>query len=293
MLQIRNRKLADPEIPVRMPRPLHVKIIAPIEGELHLLALQLVNNRPVINPPDRHPHAVALVVKPRPVLLDHLDVDGLNPEHLLRQQKIRQRLLLLWMNLHQDHVLRIMPTHNRPPQKVTVRVRIESAQERLQPLSAVETIQTKHVDVTLRQRHLIGIEGREGLQLHKLGLQLASSIPHEPKIHLDKHRMGRLIRNPKLRRNRSIRPRPILRTLYQLPDQLLPIASHPLQQRFGKETGSLRQPERHVSSASVINSPQECLIFLTSEASVELRSKEGNHPSAGVPPANLSTPLSS
>src|SRR6202021_131238 len=110
-------KLADAEIPVRMTRPLDIKIVSPVEAQAHVLALQFVHNRAVINSPDRNPSAVPLVVKLRPMLLDRLDVDGPDSKHLLRQQKIRQSFLRLWMNLHQDHVLGIMIADNRDTQK--------------------------------------------------------------------------------------------------------------------------------------------------------------------------------
>src|ERR1700722_688968 len=112
-----------------MPRPLHVQLIAPIEPELHSLAFEFIDNRPVINPPDRHPLPVALIVKPRSLFLDVDNIDGPYPEHLLRQQKIRQRLLMQRIDLHQNHILRIMPTNNGSPQKFLIRGLIEPAKK--------------------------------------------------------------------------------------------------------------------------------------------------------------------
>jgi len=62
-----------------MSRPFRVEIVTPIERKLHILALQLVYNRPVVNPPDRYPRPATLVVKLRPLLLDRLDINGLYP----------------------------------------------------------------------------------------------------------------------------------------------------------------------------------------------------------------------
>ena len=45
MLQVGNRKLADPEIPVGMPRPFHVEIIAPIKSEFDVFALEFIDKR--------------------------------------------------------------------------------------------------------------------------------------------------------------------------------------------------------------------------------------------------------
>src|SRR5208282_30868 len=138
-------------------------------------------------------------------------------------------------------------------------------------------MQSIHVDVALRQRYLIRIEGREGLQLHKFGLQLAARIPDQSKIHLHEERAGRLIGNPEFRRNRSLRFHAVFWTFHQLPDQFLPVLRHPVEQSPGKEARSLRQPELHMCSACVIDAPQEYLIFIGSKAGVELFSEDGDH----------------
>ena len=69
---------------------------------------------------DRNALAVALVIKPRPVLLDVDDVDRPHAQHFLGQQKIRQRLLMLRIDLHQNHIFRIMRSDNRAAQKFAV-----------------------------------------------------------------------------------------------------------------------------------------------------------------------------
>src|ERR1700719_1463492 len=104
MPQIRNGELADSEVPVRMSGPLHIEIITPIERELHVLALQLVHNRPVVDSPDGNSTSVSFVIELRPLLLDGLDVNRFYAEHLLSEQKIREGFLLQGMNLHQDYV---------------------------------------------------------------------------------------------------------------------------------------------------------------------------------------------
>src|SRR3984957_11922578 len=86
-----------------------------------------------------------------------------------------------------------------------------------------------------------------------------------------------LIRNLELLRHRRIGFRKICRTVDQLPNQILPIASHSVNEFLGKETRRLRQPKVDMSSAHLIHSPQEGLIFFGSEVLVELPPQEGNH----------------
>ena len=45
----------------------------------------------------------------------------------------------------------------------------------------------------LRQHGLVGVEGREGLQLDQLWLEFSAGIAHQPEIHLDEHRVRRLV----------------------------------------------------------------------------------------------------
>src|SRR5258708_33724383 len=125
MFQVGNRKLADAEIPVRVPRPLDIKLIAPIERELYSLALELVHNRPVINPPDGDPLSAALVIQLLAFFPDRSDINRANSQHLFREQKVRQSFLLLRMNLHQDHIFGIVVCDNRSSKKGMVRLPIQ------------------------------------------------------------------------------------------------------------------------------------------------------------------------
>src|ERR1700730_11989308 len=127
MRQIGNRKLADAEIPVRMPRPFDIKIVAPVECEFNSLALEFIHDRAVINPPDGYALSTTLVIEPRALFSDRGDINGSNSQHLFREQKIRQRFLLLGMDLHQDHILGIVVRNNRPPKKLAIGSRVKSA----------------------------------------------------------------------------------------------------------------------------------------------------------------------
>ena len=145
MLQIRNRILADPEIPVRMSRPLHIQRIPKIEWQSYALAFQFINYSTVINPLNRNPLAVFLIKQPPPLFANLRDTHCTNSEQPLGQQKIRPRLLLLRMDLHQHHIRRIMPRDNRVLQKPLVRSRVQPTQK-----VAKVRIESKHIDVSLR-----------------------------------------------------------------------------------------------------------------------------------------------
>src|SRR5271165_7033099 len=49
VLEVRNGKLADPEIPVGMARPFDVKFIAQVEGQSRSFALQFVHDAAVVD----------------------------------------------------------------------------------------------------------------------------------------------------------------------------------------------------------------------------------------------------
>ena len=64
----KESKISDPEIPIGMPRPLHIQLITPIKPQFDVLALELIDDRPVVNPLNQNPFPAPLVIKPRPIL---------------------------------------------------------------------------------------------------------------------------------------------------------------------------------------------------------------------------------
>src|ERR1700722_6682814 len=236
-------------------------------------ALQFVHNRTVINPPDRHPPAVPLVVKLRTLFLDLLDIDRSHSQHLLGQQKVRQRFLRLRMNLHEDDILRILFAHDRTSQQLAVRSRIQPAEKVFQ----IQSAQPEYIDITLRQSYLIGVEGRESLQLHKLRLQLALGIANQPKIYLYKQRMRGLIGDAELGGNRGLRSRFVHWIFNQLPDEFFPVFCHSIQQGLRKKTWGLRQSKLDRSAACLLDPPQEYLVFFGSEIGVEFGAQGRDH----------------
>src|SRR5207302_619253 len=81
--QVRNGKFADAEIPVGMSCPFYVEIVAPIEVERHIFALQFVDNGPVVNPVNGDALSPAQVVEMRTFFLDVHDINEGNAQQCL------------------------------------------------------------------------------------------------------------------------------------------------------------------------------------------------------------------
>ncbi len=109
MLQEWNREFADAEIPVRMSRPLDVQFIPEVKIEMNILAVQLVGDRAIVNALDRAVWSDQF----SPLLTDIPDIDDADPELLRCNQKVRQRFLLIRINLDQRDFVRSPVAQNR------------------------------------------------------------------------------------------------------------------------------------------------------------------------------------
>src|SRR5215472_9580961 len=107
MFQVWDRVLADAEIPVRMASPLDIKVVAKIESELDVLALQFVDDGTVIDAAYRDALAVVFIEQLPAFFLDCRDAHGLDAKHALSDHEVRQSLLVQRIDLHQDDVFGI------------------------------------------------------------------------------------------------------------------------------------------------------------------------------------------
>ena len=128
MLEIRNGELADAEIPVGMSGPLDVEFVAQIEGQRDALALQFVDDAAVVDAADFDLAAVLAVEQLLAALLQRQNVDDGDSEPALCDQKIRQRLLMLGIDLHQDDVLRIVISDDELPHQTPVGIVVVTAE---------------------------------------------------------------------------------------------------------------------------------------------------------------------
>ena len=103
MPEVRQRKLADPEKPVRASEPLHVEVVAVIERRRQVLLFKLVRNDPVVDPRDPDEGIPAPVEQPPAVHDDVVEVDRAHTPQRLGDFEVGTRLLRLRSNFHQDH----------------------------------------------------------------------------------------------------------------------------------------------------------------------------------------------
>src|ERR1700722_18833951 len=81
-----------------------------------------------------------------------------------------------------------------PAQKLLVAFPVQSTQQIRQAV-----VEFKDLLIHLRKHGLIRIQRRESLQLNEFGLQVASLVAYEAKVHLDEHGVRRLARYIELR----------------------------------------------------------------------------------------------
>src|SRR5690348_16049749 len=98
MLQERQRKLAHPEIPVRMSCPLDLQFIAIIKGHLDVLTHKFIHYRAIVDALDRNQLSIFLIVQPTSLLHDFSNIDDWNPPGPSREQEIGQRFLMEGIN---------------------------------------------------------------------------------------------------------------------------------------------------------------------------------------------------
>src|SRR5208283_5167722 len=108
MLEVRDGKLADAEIPVGMARPLDIELVAQIERQSHAFALQFVHDAAVVDAAHFDLAPIPRVEELRATFLQRRNVNDSDAKLALRYQKVRQCLLAIRIDLHEDDVLRIV-----------------------------------------------------------------------------------------------------------------------------------------------------------------------------------------
>src|SRR5580698_2270136 len=108
MTEIGQRELADAEIPVGMPGPFHVQVISKIERRLDLLSLQLIYDHAIVDAVNRY-IAMKQTVAP---FADIGQRHRPNAAVFLGHEEIRQSLVMIVLDFHQDYVSGIAFAHN-------------------------------------------------------------------------------------------------------------------------------------------------------------------------------------
>ena len=195
----------------------------------------------------------------------------------LRDEEVWQCLLMLGIDLHQDHVLRIVPADNQLAHQCAVGTVIETAQ-----VDAQVRTQTKAVDVLLRRHRLVSVERRKGLQLDELGFQPAFAVANQSEVHLHKHRSRRFVGNVVFRRDRLVGNAQILRAGQQLHDQLPAVLRHLLEQCLRYEDRCLGDAKAYGRATGFGQRVQKALVLLGSVVPVELLAQCGDHAYASI-----------
>ena len=126
------------------------------------------------------------------------NIDRLDAQQFLGQQKIGQGFLMQGIDFHQNDMRGIVIGDNGAAQQFLVALPIQTAQQIFQV-----PVETENLFVGLREHGLVSVERREALQLNQFGLQFAGRVPHQPKIHLDEQGVSGFARNSELLWNRG------------------------------------------------------------------------------------------
>src|SRR5215471_19697460 len=108
----------------------------------------------------------------------------LDAELFLRDQKIGQGLLLLWLYLQEHDVFRRVSVEDGPAEQVPVTGFIQSVEKWRQV--GVEFFQVIDVPICLRKDRLEAIDRREPLNFHQFWLQTPVRLMYESEIRLQK-----------------------------------------------------------------------------------------------------------
>src|ERR1700733_15891979 len=160
-MQPGNGKLADAEIPVGMPSPLHVKIIAIVEGQRDACALELIDDSAVVDALDRNVTGPVAIEEPPPFPLQLRNIDGADAQSVLVYMEVGESLLRFGRCFQQDNILRRMVADDHAAQEPPVACVVMSAEKAVEICRQVEDAR-----IVVEQHGLKAEDGRKGLQLH-------------------------------------------------------------------------------------------------------------------------------
>ena len=98
VVEIRERELADTEVPVGVSGPLDLQVVAIVEGKLDVFALDLIDDGTVVDAVDGDLAAVALVEEAIVLFAEFCDVDGDNMEPVFVDVEVGEGLLVGWVD---------------------------------------------------------------------------------------------------------------------------------------------------------------------------------------------------
>ena len=142
-----------------MAGPLDVEVVAVVEGELDVLALELVDDGAVVDAVDGNLAAGMFVEEAVALFAQPGNVDGGNVELVLVDVEVGAGLLLVGVDLDEHYVLGVVVADDDLAEELPVAFVVEAAEMNLQ--APVEVV---GFDVLVREDILITEDRREGLQ---------------------------------------------------------------------------------------------------------------------------------
>ena len=120
-------EFADAEVPVGMAGPLDVEGVAVVEGELDVLALELVDDGAVVDAVDGDVAAVALIEEAVALFAEFGDVDGGDVELVLVDVEVGEGLLMVGVDLEEDYVFGVVVADDDLAEELPVGLFVEAA----------------------------------------------------------------------------------------------------------------------------------------------------------------------
>lgn len=185
-------ELAEAEIVVGVTGPFDVKVVAPVEGDVHLATFQFVDDGAVVDTMDRHLAPGAFVEKLVGLAGQLGDADGADAESAFGDNEVAAGFLVSRVDLQEHDVFGIVLADNGLAKERPVAGVIEG-RGMVAPGSGRV--------VGGREDGLEGVEGREALDLNEPGFGFSGSVAHEAEIDLGEEGLVRFVRDAEERRN--------------------------------------------------------------------------------------------
>src|ERR1700678_2212024 len=128
MVEIREGKLADAEVPVRVAGPLEVELVTEIERERDVFAFELVNDGAVVDAVDGNLSAGALVEEAVALLAELGDIYRGDVEFVLVDVEVGKSFLVFGVDFEEDYVLGVMVSDDDFAEELPVGLFGESAE---------------------------------------------------------------------------------------------------------------------------------------------------------------------
>ena len=166
-----------------MAGPLNVEVVAVVEGELDVLALELVDDGAVVDAMDGDPATIALIEEAVVLFAKFGDVDGGYAEFVFVDMEVGQGLLVVGFDLGEDYVFGIVVSDDYFAQECPIALLGVTAE---MPFEI--GLQAVGFDVLAGEEILVAEDGGEGLHLDQFRVERAVGVANEAEV--DCHEVG-------------------------------------------------------------------------------------------------------